>query len=217
MKKLRVHAAELIMKKEDTQMQNFTKQLIQSWFAVLATFCSVQQWSSHAGIRTPQVPLVRFWGLPSVWGCRSEESSWRLTSSRLKQFSAMDMSAVWNNSRVKSNQETTPMQVYLSRQYITINSGCNLFFSTSPPKTCHLFLVFAPTPEALASESLLQLLRDSLDRKNLWPADVFHLLDQEKQGFLLQAPPFFFDDLGESVFLKGWLGLWNWGRLRIKP
>lgn len=41
--------------------------------------------------------------------------------------------------------------------------------------------------KALASESLLQLLRDSLERKNLWPADVFHLLDQEKQGYLLQA------------------------------
>lgn len=39
--------------------------------------------------------------------------------------------------------------------------------------------------KALATETLLKLLRTSLEQKNLWPADVFYILDQENQGYLL--------------------------------
>ncbi len=39
--------------------------------------------------------------------------------------------------------------------------------------------------KALATETLLELLRTSLEQKNLWPADVFYILDQENQGYLL--------------------------------
>lgn len=41
--------------------------------------------------------------------------------------------------------------------------------------------------KALATETLLKLLRTSLEQKNLWPADVFYILDQENQGYLLPA------------------------------
>lgn len=80
------------------------------------------------------------------------------------------------------------------RYDINLNSVCKFVSLLLPPKTCHIYFLgfFShanPLWEALASESLLQLLRDSLERKNLWPADVFHLLDQEKQGYLLQATP----------------------------